>query len=1036
MADSQQLSVNGIALSNNDPDLVITLDDHPVVQISSIQESTITYSFATDVETVQTYNLNLTFTYKGVLTKVIPLTFIHNPKPVPIVVTDVPITAATMWAHDNTIPFTVSLDGTDVTNQLTNIILVPNTYIRKDRTIGDKKLWSVENAESTPTSVETQFNFNLTYENKTRTLSGKGTFNIPAWNGLTMWPEPTTPNDPLFTDLRIKVGQTVRVYLMPKFRGVAIYDDSSIFSKPALNDLSNGLVTFALETGHWSYGRPVLIRGDKVGTGKPKLSLLLSNVDPGYTGEVLNETMTYWSPNVEVWDDVLEASTTTVDRVSAKKNDTFSFDLGLKFNGETLNTNTSGVTISFAPNDVLSFVSATTTGVTAKVIKDVPYSTDYDLTVTATYQGKTATVPLKVRVMNEQVTATLDANSTFGGTNDTFSITPTVMYNNVAQPIDNSVNVVDISADNGTLIQLVNRNNGKLNFKVLDTRPAPQSYVVTLTFTVNGVSTTATFTHNYKVKPTLVPVPVNTSVMSTGNAPFSFTVNGSAVTPTIDSVTLSASQYVEAVGTKGNWKVIKADDTEKVENVTFTINITHDGVEYSYSQAIAFTIATLGSTVTATSIIGEADMTLDKESQVVFSLVQTLNGQSVTLDPVFENTTVTGTATFVNLIPHPDNAGQYILTVKGKGTAGAFTLASRLHNRVGGELDGTLTYPFSIAFTTAKKTESTVTMTAVGSTELTPVQQNTLTVSLKYGNNNAVVGAEAQSLVLTPTPNSTAVIPSYRTTLTPVSGQPGQYTVDLDAGHLAGSVGLTLTILVDGATYPVDNTLTFTNPGAPVNATPLTIELNNTNDQVSPIEFSLSQSRFGTTDHDFTGATFKSLVVSGAAKAVGTPTAAGSGKFTVDVTASGTTGPVSISGTVVDADAHEYPFSFNINADIPSGGVALTGVITSMLLDLWEQDPITYRVIADGRDVTSTSTVSDVAITNNGEYVDFIEISDGLWGFKAIKADPLEDVTLQAKVNVNVRYDGVDYDLPIELEITILANTTGIPVNRFDIEIL
>lgn len=824
MADTQQLSVNGIALSNNDPDLVIKLDDHPVVQISSIQESTITYSFATDVDTTQTYNLNLTFTYKGVLTKVVPLTVTHNPKQVPIVVTDQPITAATMWAHDNTIPFKVSLDGVDITSQLTNITLVPNTYIRKDRTINNKKLWSVENAEPTPTSVETQFTFNYVYEGKTRLLQGKGTFNIPGWDGITMWVTPTTPDDPLFTNLRIKLGQTVRVYLMPKFRGNSIYDDSEIFSKPALNDLSNGLVTFALETGHWAYGRPVLIRGDKIGTGKPKLSLLLSNLDPGYTGEVVNETMTYWSPNVEVYDDVLEATTQTVDRISVKKNDQFTFNLGLKFNGVALDTNAAGVTLSFAPNDVLSLVSSAASGATVRVIKDVPYSTDYDLTVTATYQGKSATVPLKVRVMKEVVTATLDVSSTSGGTNDTFSITPTVTYNGVTQPLDNSVEVVDVSYDNGTYLSLVNKDGNKLNFKVLDNRAAPQDYVVTLTFLVKGVSTTATFTHHYKVKPTLVPAPVNTAVMSTGNAPFSFTVNGSAVTPTIDSVTLSASEYVEAVGTKGNWKVIKADDTQKVENVTFTVNITHAGVAYSYSQVIAFTIASLGSTVTATAITSEVEPDSNQELMAIFSLTQMLNGQAVTLDPVFEETTVTGVASFIEIIAHPDNAGQFILAAQGNGTAGEFTLSGRLHNRVNGELDGTLTYPFSVTFT------------ATGET--------------------------------------------------------------------------------------------------------------------------------------------------------------------------------------------------------PASEPTLSNAITTMTLNLWEQAPVAYTVMADGQDITSDATVTDMSIAGNNEYLEFVEIGAGVWGFKAIKADSLEDVTLQAKVNVNIQYNATDYVLPIELEVVIAANTAGIPANRFDIEFL
>lgn len=80
MTDSNQsLRINGQQLSNLDPDLVITLDDHPVVQISKILESTITYSFLGNVSQETSYNLNLTFLYKGTHKLVVPMTFLHKP---------------------------------------------------------------------------------------------------------------------------------------------------------------------------------------------------------------------------------------------------------------------------------------------------------------------------------------------------------------------------------------------------------------------------------------------------------------------------------------------------------------------------------------------------------------------------------------------------------------------------------------------------------------------------------------------------------------------------------------------------------------------------------------------------------------------------------------------------------------------------------------------------------------------------------------------------------------------------------------------
>lgn len=75
---NQTLSVNGQTLSNLDSDLVITLDSHPAVQISSIQADTITYRFIGNVTQDTTYNLNLTFTYKQKYRCVVPMTFNHK----------------------------------------------------------------------------------------------------------------------------------------------------------------------------------------------------------------------------------------------------------------------------------------------------------------------------------------------------------------------------------------------------------------------------------------------------------------------------------------------------------------------------------------------------------------------------------------------------------------------------------------------------------------------------------------------------------------------------------------------------------------------------------------------------------------------------------------------------------------------------------------------------------------------------------------------------------------------------------------------
>lgn len=75
---NQSASVRGEAISNNDPEMVITLDPHPGVQISSIQDDSITYEFLGDVTENTLYTLNLTFVYKNLYRAVIEIRLAQN----------------------------------------------------------------------------------------------------------------------------------------------------------------------------------------------------------------------------------------------------------------------------------------------------------------------------------------------------------------------------------------------------------------------------------------------------------------------------------------------------------------------------------------------------------------------------------------------------------------------------------------------------------------------------------------------------------------------------------------------------------------------------------------------------------------------------------------------------------------------------------------------------------------------------------------------------------------------------------------------
>lgn len=173
---NQSLRVNGQTLSNLDSDLVITLDDHPVVQISKIEESTITYSFLGDVEQETTYNLNLTFLYKGTHKLVVPMTFIHKPT----VITTTPITQnVTIWEEGEGVPFTVDVNGTDKTSSISNVVIADNAYVT-----GTPTGWYVQDAESTEHTENVVYTYDLQIGDDTRSETVTVPFVIAAWDGV------------------------------------------------------------------------------------------------------------------------------------------------------------------------------------------------------------------------------------------------------------------------------------------------------------------------------------------------------------------------------------------------------------------------------------------------------------------------------------------------------------------------------------------------------------------------------------------------------------------------------------------------------------------------------------------------------------------------------------------------------------------------------------------------------------------------------------------------------------------------------------
>lgn len=118
-----------------------------------------------------------------------------------------------------------------------------------------------------------------------------------------------------------------------------------------------------------------------------------------------------------------------------------------------------------------------------------------------------------------------------------------------------------------------------------------------------------------------------------------------------------------------------------------------------------------------------------------------------------------------------------------------------------------------------------------------------------------------------------------------------------------------------------------------------------------------------------------------------------------------------------------------------STGPQITGLTNQYEMDLWDVSPLVFTITAEGVDVTSELT--DINCINASEIsaqYEFVKISDTSWGFKAIKSDPVKWQSNFASLVFKVTHDGKEFNLPAQVELSTRPNTTGIETQRFKVE--
>lgn len=330
-----------------------------------------------------------------------------------------------------------------------------------------------------------------------------------------------------------------------------------------------------------------------------------------------------------------------------------------------------------------------------------------------------------------------------------------------------------------------------------------------------------------------------------------------------------------------------------------------------------------------------------------------------------------------------------------------------------------------------------LTLSALGSTVLTPLKaSNQPQFQVKTSKGIALSSVTSSKFTLVSDP-AEGIVLANKPNIANVEGRSIDYYVDIDVGHMPGEVSFGGTFTYKGLEYVIETPIEFTSVGIPMTsvATPATINAGE-NVQVE--------------------VTFKQLRTTGSVLTTIDGTLelqqAGPGMTIVSQFVAKPDSPGTFVGTVLgDTAGTQSQLKFtlveqydgftkrwvDVYADFDvteSSDPVLSNVSKELSMELWEQRPITFKVMKGTEDITSNASLTLAESIPDG--IEFISTGEGSYAIKAIQADSLEDTKLNVKVNVNVSYGGKDYVLPIELDVTVLANTSGIPTNRFNIDFI
>lgn len=317
----------------------------------------------------------------------------------------------------------------------------------------------------------------------------------------------------------------------------------------------------------------------------------------------------------------------------------------------------------------------------------------------------------------------------------------------------------------------------------------------------------------------------------------------------------------------------------------------------------------------------------------------------------------------------------------------------------------------------------------------TDASDNFIPITVTDQNGTPLEGVTMKSLSVSSIPVNN-VINGWSNVLLPVSnGLPGEYQIRVTTSHLPGTVTIKMILNFNGIEFVVpDKEYTVPAGEFTITADPTII----VEGQPTDINLEVIQKQIGNPNHLFSGritmieSTEDSITINSSV-----PILITNGKVVINVT--GISSEVSTVVCMVEEydsnlgvwrDAGEFNFLLD-----PYSVPRITESTADMTLNLWDTQAINYKVMLGDTDITSSVT-NVVDQTDPNDAIELVKVDDTYWGFQAVKARTDEDLVIDAMVDVHVTYEGTEHVIPMTIDVVVKANTTGVPANRFNVEML